>query len=221
MSIERKIQLNKKLNKTMKKILISLAIIGVVAAIGVGATVAYFSDTETSTGNTFTAGTLDLKLNGGNANSTMFTVANVVPGQSDGASVTLNNAGNINGFIDFNFTNLIDQDNSCVDPEIGDEAGCVAQGLGAGTGELDSNLTITAFIIKDTNTIYDAGTDVLVYQGLASAIVGAGLQDYAFNSAASDTFRINWSVDSSVNNIIQSDSAGFDVTFELGQTRAQ
>jgi predicted ribosomally synthesized peptide with SipW-like signal peptide len=42
----------------MKKILISLAIIGVVGAIGIGATVAYFSDTETSVGNTFTAGTL-------------------------------------------------------------------------------------------------------------------------------------------------------------------
>jgi predicted ribosomally synthesized peptide with SipW-like signal peptide len=46
----------------MKKILISLAIIGVVAAIGVGATVAYFSDTETSTGNTISAGTIDISV---------------------------------------------------------------------------------------------------------------------------------------------------------------
>src|SRR3989338_2833034 len=45
----------------MKKILISLAIILVVGAVGFGATRAYFSDTETSSGNTFTAGTLDLK----------------------------------------------------------------------------------------------------------------------------------------------------------------
>ena len=46
----------------MKRILISLSIIGVVAAIGIGATIAYFNDVETSTGNIFTAGTLDLKV---------------------------------------------------------------------------------------------------------------------------------------------------------------
>lgn len=47
-----------------KQILISLSVIGAVAAIAVGGTVAYFSDTETSSGNTLTAGTLDLKVNG-------------------------------------------------------------------------------------------------------------------------------------------------------------
>lgn len=46
----------------MKKILVSLSIIGIVAAIAIGGTIAYFSDVETSTGNTFTAGTLDLKV---------------------------------------------------------------------------------------------------------------------------------------------------------------
>ena len=45
-----------------KKILISLTVIGVVAAIAVGGTIAFFSDTETSTGNTFTAGAIDLKI---------------------------------------------------------------------------------------------------------------------------------------------------------------
>ncbi len=50
----------------MKKILVSLSIIAAVAAVIVGATTAYFSDTETSTGNTLTAGTLDLYVNGQN-----------------------------------------------------------------------------------------------------------------------------------------------------------
>ena len=48
--------------KGMKKILVSLSIIGVVAVIAVGSTVAYFRDVETSAGNTLTAGTLDLKI---------------------------------------------------------------------------------------------------------------------------------------------------------------
>ncbi|MFA4871592.1 MAG: TasA family protein [Patescibacteria group bacterium] len=46
----------------MKRILISLSIIAVVATIAIGGTIAYFQDTETSSGNTFSAGILDLKI---------------------------------------------------------------------------------------------------------------------------------------------------------------
>lgn len=46
----------------MKKILISLAIIAITVAISIGATVAYFDDTEISSGNTFAAGNLDLQI---------------------------------------------------------------------------------------------------------------------------------------------------------------
>lgn len=46
----------------MKKILVSLSIIAAVAVVVTGATGAFFSDTEASNGNTFTAGSLDLKI---------------------------------------------------------------------------------------------------------------------------------------------------------------
>jgi len=46
----------------MKKIIISLGIIGVVAAAVIVGTIAYFNDTETSTGNIMIAGTMDLKV---------------------------------------------------------------------------------------------------------------------------------------------------------------
>lgn len=46
----------------MKKILLSLLSIGVVAVVALVATQAFFSDTEKSTGNTFVAGTLDLQV---------------------------------------------------------------------------------------------------------------------------------------------------------------
>lgn len=45
-----------------KKALIILSVIGVVAAFAIGGTVAYFNDTETSTGNIFVAGSIDLKV---------------------------------------------------------------------------------------------------------------------------------------------------------------
>lgn len=47
----------------MIKIIKSLAMIGIVAATGLAMTDAYFSDTETSGGNTMAAGSLDLTLN--------------------------------------------------------------------------------------------------------------------------------------------------------------
>lgn len=46
----------------MKRIFLSLLVIVVAAAVSVGGTVAFFSDTETSGGNTFTAGGLDLRI---------------------------------------------------------------------------------------------------------------------------------------------------------------
>jgi len=46
----------------MKKILLSLFVIGVVSVAGVLATRAFFSDTETSVGNTFVAGDIDLQI---------------------------------------------------------------------------------------------------------------------------------------------------------------
>src|SRR3989344_4291013 len=46
----------------MKKIILSLSMIAVVAVVVAGATGAFFSDTETSTGNTFTAGAIDLTV---------------------------------------------------------------------------------------------------------------------------------------------------------------
>ena len=46
----------------MKKIILSLAVIVAGATMVTGATMSYFSDTETSTGNTFTAGSIDLMI---------------------------------------------------------------------------------------------------------------------------------------------------------------
>lgn len=46
----------------MKNILTRLAIVGSVAALAIGATSAFFSDTETSTGNVLSAGSIDLQI---------------------------------------------------------------------------------------------------------------------------------------------------------------
>ena len=46
----------------MKKLITSMSIIAAVAVVVVGATGAFFNDTEVSEGNTFTAGAIDLLI---------------------------------------------------------------------------------------------------------------------------------------------------------------
>ena len=75
-----------------------LATMLVAMAVGAG-TMAYFSDTETSTGNIFTAGTLDLKLDLGGTwydgdNMLVFEETDVKPGDSGEATISLHVIGN-------------------------------------------------------------------------------------------------------------------------------
>ncbi|MFH1657479.1 MAG: TasA family protein [bacterium] len=77
----------------MKKILISLGIIAVVAAIATGVTISYFSDTEVATGNTLTAGTIDIDIDGQNRFSDNFAVGDLKPGEVGYMNFKINNVG--------------------------------------------------------------------------------------------------------------------------------
>ena len=85
----------------MKKILgltiVALLIMGLVG----GGTWAYFSDTESSTGNQLTAGTLDLQL--GATQILTSSISNVAPGDSNAESTTLTNNGSIAAELDIAF----------------------------------------------------------------------------------------------------------------------
>ncbi|MBT9175600.1 MAG: hypothetical protein DDT22_01280 [candidate division WS2 bacterium] len=71
----------------MRKILVSLSIIGVIGALAIGGTIAYFSDVETSAGNTFTAGTLDLEISG--YANWKFPITDATPGYDSGVMTIL------------------------------------------------------------------------------------------------------------------------------------
>ncbi|MFA6896656.1 MAG: TasA family protein [Candidatus Paceibacterota bacterium] len=78
----------------MKKILLSLAVIAIATTVVIGATRAYFSDTETSTGNTFSTGTIDINVNGGTWEaSDPYTLTDMKPGYTDYVNFTINNTG--------------------------------------------------------------------------------------------------------------------------------
>jgi len=199
----------------MSKIALSLIMIAAVGAIVIGATGAYFSDTEASVGNTFTAGTLDLNIQGDDLNVIIFNVDDLAPGSSGFGQVDLKNVGNLDGFLDISFLNFVNDDMLCNDPESDVEATC-----GDGEGELLENLDILACLDDGDSSCGDVG-DIEIYNGKASGLGLDELTDYALAKNTEVIFRLEWSVDLSVGNIIQSDKAGFDIEFELAQTAGQ
>jgi len=85
-----------------KKIILSLSVIGIVAAIVIGGTIAYFTDTETSEGNTFTAGTLDLSIpESDNPQEFPVSFTDMVPGEwTEKQTLKLKNTGSLTHVID-------------------------------------------------------------------------------------------------------------------------
>jgi len=172
-----------------KKILISLSVIGAVAAIVIGGTVAYFSDVETSTGNTFTAGSIDLKidntcyLNGkpvegctwGLTDLTdqlFFKFKDLKPGDWGEDTVSMHVYNN-DAWACVTFKNLANDDNTCTEPEDADDLpntpGCWTTSQ-AGEGELAQNLYFV-FWADDGNNIWETNEPILM-QGLASDVLG-------------------------------------------------
>ena len=203
-----------------KKILISLLAIGVVAAVAIGATIAYFSDTETSIGNTFTAGVLDLNVDGGNTNVVKFNVANMRPGNQPKGSYILANVGSINGYLDLENISLTDNENGCVEPEI--EAGDTTCGNpGAGDGELGSLVNLRLFVDRNGDGWISA-SDTVFYNGPAGSVPTHFELDEPINAGSSTKIVALFDWWSSVNdNKGQNDSMVLDMTFELSQTTGQ
>jgi predicted ribosomally synthesized peptide with SipW-like signal peptide len=206
--------------KLMPKILLSLATISLVSVVAIGATRAYFSDTETSTGNSFTAGTLDLNLDGGNINVVKFTVSNKAPGDSGTGYWAVYNAGSIAGYLDLEGKTVTNLENGCNEPESTSDATC--DNPGSGQGELGASMNVDLFIDNDHDGVLEGGDgDTSLYSGTLDGLAGATVADIALASLMTKYISLNWSIPTSVGNIIQSDSVQLDMTFELGQTTGQ
>lgn len=138
----------------MKKILLSLITIALVASVTGGATLAQFNDTETSTGNTFSTGSLDLQINKENGPFTMLFSANgMEPGGTySGGCVTLTNVGSIPGKLTLKVQNPVSNENDVLEPELSDgdvdgaEVDPTSYDGNAGDGELWDQLAIRFFL---------------------------------------------------------------------------
>jgi len=102
-----------------KKILITVMTLALVAALGVGGALAVFTDTETSEGNTFTAGTLQLDVEKDGVEVKSHTFENIKPGDSagwhgvtspwqDGLSWDVKNIGSLPGTLTVSVDSIMD-----------------------------------------------------------------------------------------------------------------
>ncbi|MFC1943118.1 TasA family protein [Chloroflexota bacterium] len=212
----------------MRKILgLTIAALLVMGLVGAG-TWAYFTDTEQSTGNILTAGTLDLNINGADAAVTTLSVSTAYPGDTGSGNSTLYNNGSQAAVLDIVFGSASNTE-STGDTEY--EADNIS---GAGVGELGSQATFAAYIDVDMGGAWNGG-DIglsangtgelysfpmaLEYQALNNYSTDNFSNVYSGNMAvgAQDGFYILYDIPTGANNAIQGDSVSVDITFTLRQ----
>ena len=174
-----------------------MMVIGLVAAFAGAGLYAYFSDTETSTGNTFSAGTLDLKVDGKDDPEVpvYFDVRNVKPGDSNSVDIALSNAGSIKGVAYLNFTNVIDRPGETPEPEPKPDE-----------GELSKYLYIKVIVGEDT-----------IAEGPLSELAGRAIGLGTIEAGRSLRVTIKWSIPEDVGNEIMGDIVTFNIVFGLKQ----
>lgn len=176
----------------MKKILLSLLAIAMVSMATFQATKALFSDQETSVSNTFTAGTLDLSIDGVHENVVKFNVSNMKPGSQPHGSYTLKNEGSVNGKLNISGTSV----------------------YGGTLGEV---VNLRLFVDRDGNGWIGAG-DSVIYNGKAANLPSSISFNETLNAGASTKLVALFDWWSTPNdNDYQGQSMNIDITFELLQ----
>ena len=160
----------------MKKILgLTIAALLVIAMVAAG-TFAFFQDTETSTNNNITAGTLDLKINSADVNYNIIAaLTNKKPGDADAtAFASLTNSGTLTGKLTVAFGSVAN-----IESATGTEF----------TGDILNDVSGTSTSGSAT-TLVDIGAAWVVnaYTGCSVVITGAGTRTILSNTATTLTF---------------------------------
>jgi len=190
----------------MKKIFLSLAMIAVVATVAVGATRAYFSDTETISGNTFTSGSMALKIDSNAASNeytwsggfTGGTFTNMNPGATGEQIIDVMNVGGINGNATFDINRTSNWS---------DLAGALVFHV-----YFKSNHNNTDWV--DTELVGNA--DAFVGPYTLGQFTGAAEELTGQNGQVA-SIKIVWSVPTSAGNEIQGDSETVNAVFGVEQ----
>jgi predicted ribosomally synthesized peptide with SipW-like signal peptide len=199
-----------------------IAIVGMLAGAGIWA---YFSDTETSTGNVFTAGTLDLKVGDWNEDygdgvTATWTLSNMKPGDTIGPySVFLRNFGSIEAdHIEIKCTNTVTDPPG---PESDTEEG---------TTDMDKAMEITILAYNGNNllnTLTDLnGNGIIDLDDFENSNEGQGFDNItpvpAANQGTTRTFTMALKFHPTLaDNDYQGDILTTTITFTLNQHSSQ
>lgn len=179
-----------------KKILLAVLTVSVVTLLAGMATYAYFSDTASSTGNRFQAGTMNLVVDGTESMSAM-SFSPVSPGWTGSKSYTVLNEGTVNGALVFDANNLVEDAGAYPSGEAAVQA--------AGIADLAANLYVVVKV-----------DGVAIASGTVADLVAAGPLSIGYLWAGDDVVvSFDCSVASSVGNEIMGDSLTFDALFDL------
>lgn len=197
----------------MRRTLVSLMTIVLVCALIGGGVYAVFSDTETSAGNTFAAGTLDLEVDDENPwVSVKISASAMKPGDSGAVTCKLINLGTLAGSsLTVDLTNLADSAGTTPEPEPTPD-----------NGELSANMDIVLWEDDGAgggvagNAVQD-GTEATLYTGKLNLEAGPYTVGSGLGAGATTYVGISYSIASSVGNEIQDDSCTFDIEFVLTQ----
>lgn len=221
-----------------KRLLVSLMIIGLVAAGLGGTTIAVFNDSETSADNQFVAGELDLQIdweesyNGEqvetqeltNDPGAIFELEDLKPGDHGEATVSLHLDDNP-GWIWMNFNQTSNWDNACTEPERKAEGQCGSE------GELGEHLMFTIWsddgdnvLQEDENVIFEGTAHELseqsqISEGLLLDSDPSTEEVEAFPASETKYTGIKWEIPLETGNEIQGDSKTFDIGFYTEQER--
>jgi predicted ribosomally synthesized peptide with SipW-like signal peptide len=167
-----------------KKLLLSLGVVTVAVATAVGGTIAYFSDTETSTGNLFQAGAIDLKVSNSSyvsdkitgaliaspntswiskdlVDEKFFNFTDLKPGDVGEDTIDLTVSSN-DAWACAELTLTSNEDVTCTEPEKADDPDCVASTLALFNGELAQGIEFVWWS-DDGDNVLEVGEEATKY----------------------------------------------------------
>lgn len=197
---------------TRRRVLGGLATVGAAGAIGGAGTMAYFSDTEESTGNSVSAGTMDLNINGDDSAVTTLDVADKAPGDSGSESHSISNSGTVDGVVDVLFSSASNNEGDTSD----------AEGDTSSPGDLGGVLEVDVYLDDDGDTS-STGDQTVAGSGTFDSVFDGSEADanHPLPAGGSSNLVIEWEIPTTAGNDIQGDSVSGDISVELGQVSSQ
>ena len=182
-----------------------------ILSLGALGTGAWFNDQETTTGNSISAGTLDLTIDGGNTNVVKFNVTNAKPGNQPVGYWLLKNVGTVAGKLSIESTNVVEAGGVVTEPEI-------SAGDTGNAGNLGELLNIRLYVDNAPITGYRGYEDPIFYDGLLKNLDKTAFNALNLNLAAGQEIRINAVIDwqshaGTQDNLGQGDTLSFDLNF--------